>query len=250
PSEKDKIETEICTILAFEEGKILVFRERKEYKIEQKDIKGKFLRYVGANPFSNDSDSVRCIAYSLESILFNLNVLGEKEEKYYTKGVEVLIKNLNWNPFVYDKEGNKQYYQRDFVWSLQDKQNLIDSIYNGIDCGKIVVRARSWKDLDVIAAKGETEVAFHDIVDGKQCLNAIAGFIKGEYPDSYGNYFADLSADAQHNFTNNQLISYGEMPESSTDEQVIKQFLKMNFTGVLQSKEHIAYVKSINEKMK
>jgi len=209
-------------------------------------IKRKYLGNVGVNPFSNDHDNVRCVAFTLESILFNLAVVKERDH-YEIKGVE--IKELNWNPFVYDKAGNKQYYQRDFVWSLQDKQNLIDSIYNGIDCGKIVVRERGWKTIEKLVESGEKEVAFHDIVDGKQRLNTIGGFIKGEFPDSEGNYFNDLSNEAQGNFTNNQLLSYGVMPENTSDEQVLKQFLKMNFCGVPQSKEHIEFVKEITKKL-
>jgi hypothetical protein len=41
-----------------------------------------------------------------------------------------------------------------------------------------------------------------------------------------------------------------EMSESTTDEEVIYQFLKMNFTGVPQSEEHLNFVKEIGTKLK
>jgi uncharacterized protein with ParB-like and HNH nuclease domain len=41
----------------------------------------------------------------------------------------IYVAELNWNPFVYNKNGEKERYQRDFVWKLKDKQTLIDSIY-------------------------------------------------------------------------------------------------------------------------
>lgn len=98
-------------------------------------------------------------------------------------------------------------------------------------------------------AKGETELSFNDIVDGKQRLNAARNFILGKYPDANGNYFADLSSYSQYKFTEHQLFTYAEMPEGTKDEDVLHQFLKLNFAGVPQSKEHIEFVKSLQSKL-
>ena len=174
--------------------------------------------------------------------------LCKKERDEYKMG-GVVINEVNWNPYVYNKTGEKEYYQRDFVWSIKDKQTLIDSIYNGVDCGKILVRLRSWDDLEKMAKNGEKELAFREIVDGKQRLDAIRGFIEGEYPDSNGKYYNDLSDYAQRRLVEHQLFSYAEMPKSTTDEEVIYQFLKMNFCGVPQSKQHIDFVKSLQNKL-
>ena len=89
------------------------------------------------------------------------------------------------------------------------------------------------------------ELAFKDIVDGKQKLNAIKSFLENEYPDLNGNYFSDLSDQAQRRLTNHQLISYSELPENTKDEDVLRQFLRLNFTGVSQSEEHLNYIKSL-----
>jgi hypothetical protein len=220
-----------------------------KYKISTSDSVSMQLFYVGANPFNEKYNSIHPIAFTIESILFNLNILGEKSsaDKFEIKGTPV--KSLNWNPFVYNGKGEKEYYQRPFVWTLEDNQLLIQSIYEGIDCGKILVRARGFEELRKIQATGETELAFHDLVDGKQRLNAVRGFIMGEYPDMQGNYYNDLSFRAQHLFTNHQLFSYAEMPEETKDEEVIQQFLKLNFAGVPQSKEHIEFVRSIQNRI-
>ena len=224
-------------------------KDTTTYKMPVSGIISRNLMPIGANPFNEKYGNIRPIAYTVESILFNLNILGEKTsgDKYDIKGVPITA--LNWNPFIYNKEGEKEYYQRDFVWTVEDNQLLIQSIYEGIDCGKILVRARSWAELGKIQAKGETELAFHDLVDGKQRLNAVRGFIMGEYADLQGNYYADLSFKSQHLFTNHQLFSYAEMPEETKDEEVIQQFLKLNFAGVPQSKEHIAFVRSIQNRV-
>lgn len=213
--------------------------------VKKKDIKSRYTLNVGVNPFTEDERCVRPVNYALESILYNLNVLDEKksfDDLYEINGIR--IKELNWNPYVYIN-GEKKYYQRDFVWTLEQNQRFIQSIYLGIDLGKILVRIRSWNEVKKIVSSGETEVAFRDIVDGKQRLNALRGFILGEWADFDGNYFQDLSFIAQSKMLNNQLLGYSEMDEDVSDEQVLKQFLKMNFEGVPQSKEHLEYVKSI-----
>lgn len=225
----------------------------KEFNIKKEDVIVRNIRHIGVNPFNEKFDKIRSVNFDFESILFNLNVLDNKrshrpdDEPYKINGV--VVKDLNWNPYVYKKNGNKEYYQRDFCWTLQDKQLLIESIYSQIDCGKILIRKRGWSDLERMAANGETELAFNDLVDGKQRLNAVRGFIMGEYSDRNGNYYGDLSLDAQHKFLNHQLFSYAEMPEETSDEETIYQFLKLNFTGVPQSQEHLDFVKDILNKL-
>lgn len=210
--------------------------------------------YVGVNPFSIDNSSVRSVSYTLESIISGLDILDENNNgkaKYFV-GInkDIPVYKCNWNPHIYNKDGEKEYYQRPFVWKLKDNQLLIESIYQGIDCGKVLVRLRSWAEFDMLISRGETEVFFNDIIDGKQRLNAIRGFIKGEFRDLQGNYYGDLSANAQRKLINHQLISFSELPEDSTDDDVITQFLKLNFTGVPQSASHIKFVKSLQEKLK
>ena len=192
---------------------------------------------VGVDPFDKSFDRIKNINFTLESILFQLH----KEDRYDIKGTP--IKASNDNPFVF-VNAEKKYYQRPLCWTLKDKQLLLESIYNNVDCGKIVIRNRSWKELEELQ-KGGHELAWKDIVDGKQKLNAIKSFMENEYPDLHGNYFEDLSDQAQRRLTNHQLISYSELPENTKDEDVLKQFLRLNFAGVVQSQQHLEYVKSL-----
>lgn len=247
-----------CTIKALNPLTVVVDeyagQNGNSYKINRTDIVARNIRQIGANPFEKRSDHIRMTAFTLESILFALDIIGEKTETHESIGARYKVQGMpvpecNWNPYVYDKEGKKNYYQRDFVWTVQDKQLLIESIYQGIDCGKILIRKRGLSELEKLASKGETELYFHDIVDGKQRLNAIRSFLQGEFADMHGNYYGDLSEQAQRKLTGHQLFSYAEMPEDTKDEDVIYQFLKLNFAGVPQSKEHIEYVKEIHKKM-
>ncbi len=258
-SRKDSERSCTCTIASLEDGitvRVGAGREADKnrdstlYKIKKDDISSRSLLLVGANPFEEIVDSIRPIAFSLDSILFKLDVLNTKRAD---KGFDingVVIKEAEWNPFVYDKDGKKQYYQRGLCWIVSDKQLLIESIYQNIDCGKILVRKRGLEELRRMQKNGETELSFNDIVDGKQRLNAIKCFMNDEFVDLQGNYYSDLSNMSQHKFENHQLFSYAEMPENTKDSDVIKQFLKLNFSGVPQSREHIDFIKSINDKLK
>ncbi len=246
-----------CDIVSIESETLMVLRsEGRGYspqEIKKTDIVKRWIHDIGANPFTDDHDKARGLAFTLDSILFSLDVFGKKYHSLPDKPWEIngiVVKELNWNPFVYMSDGSKQYYQRGFVWSTEDNQSLIESIYNGIDCGKVLVRKRSWSELTALADAGEKDLAFHDLVDGKQRLNAIKFFLLGAYPDSHGNYYGDLSFEAQHKFTQHQLISYAELSEDTPDSVVIAQFLKLNFAGVPQSKEHLDFVRSIYSSIK
>lgn len=203
--------------------------------------------YIGCNPFPEKpwNSSMRIVAFALDSILHTVGFERRKSVFSTEKFGEVIVQELNWNPFIIDsKTGNEIRYQRDFVWTLENKQLLIDSIYNSIDIGKIVVRKRGYKWVERRVKEGK-EACFKDIVDGKQRLNAILEFIQDEFTDSKGFYFSDLSDKAKNSFFNFSSIGYGEIGEEATDQDVLDVFLGVNFTGVPMSKEHIEYVQSI-----
>jgi hypothetical protein len=193
----------------------------------------------GVNPFVGKMPDINFYHMEISGLLHRLNINkdGEEEEKETYRGV-------NLNPYVYNANGEKEYYQRDFVWSLEQKQLLIDSIYNGIEIGKFLFRYNSWERLEEMRIQ-EGRGYGMDCVDGKQRINAIISFLRNEFPDSHGNYWSDLSLIAQRNFTSYRNLAYGEMNEKTTDKEVIDTFLTLNFTGVPMSKEHIEHVRKI-----
>lgn len=227
-------------------------------RIEQMDADGVFIKeynglrhipfaqikkdcdFIGHNPFPNRKDNLRIVAYGLESILHNTDT--SIDFKYEIKGKNV--RHANANPFVLDKDGKIQYYQRPYCWTLEQKQLLIESIYERINCGLVIVRRRSWQEMESMVEKG-LDCGFIDIVDGKQRTNAVHEFINDKFADLSGIYFSDFSTVAQRKFMQEQCFMYGELPENTSDAEVIYQFLKTNFTGVPQSMEHINFVKSI-----
>ena len=114
----------------------------------------------------------------------------------------------------------------------------------------VVLRKRSWEWVTKQIDMGNKEVSFWDVVDGKQRLNALSRFVCDKFKDLHGNYFSDLSDWAKNEFLDSMVVSYGELGEGSSDEDVIATFLGVNFTGVPMTQEHIDYVKSIQNKLK
>lgn len=226
------IENEIATIESY-------YGHTRENNTCHVSKLSKYAYMIGNNPFE-DAVEMNPINFQIESILHQFFKAGKYKSE---KGT--LIDNANFDPIVFDADGKIVHYQRGHVWTLENKQALIESIYNGVDCGKIIVRERDWNEIDMLEAKG-LAIAFFDVVDGKQRLTALNEFVTDVFPDARGNYFSDLSDHAQNKFGQSQLISYTQMKPNTKDADVIKTFLRMNFSGVPQSKEHLEHLRSIN----
>ena len=202
------------------------------------DLK-KFTFRIGHDPFNRKMTRPRLVNFGLDSII-SVTV----RERGYKNDVGIEIQAMNWNPHVMIN-GKKEYYQRGFVWTLEDKQSFINSIYNEMDCGKIVIRKYSW---DELAKQTDPEKCyFNEIIDGKQRLSTIIAFMNDEFPDSNGYLFSELSKNAQRTFESSQCVGYAEFNGYVSDEDILKQFLMINHTGVPQSKEHIDFVRGLLE---
>ena len=213
--------------------------------VEKQYIKPTFYE-CGSNPFGREKRRINFFNQDLSSLLMKAGY-GRRSDNYSIQDKNEDWNRVNFNPFIIDADGNRQYYQRGFVWTLEQKQLLIESIYHGIEIGKFLFRMNSWERLS--KEREETGIGHSfDCVDGKQRFHAILEFIQNKFVDSHGNHWDDLSANARRRFMNYANLSYGELPESATDEDVIDNFLTLNFTGAPMSKEHIEHVKSFNIK--
>jgi len=208
----------------------------------------------GENPFKKEKFRVSFYNQDI-SCLLGKACYAKRDENYMVPKYNVhnglpeadlmgkTYDGVNFNPYVTDANGEKQYYQRDLVWTLEQKRLLIDSIYNGIEIGKFLFRYKSWEDM-VEGMREQGHGYSWDCVDGKQRFFAILEFVQGKYNDSHGNNWEDLSANAQRHFLDYSNLSYGEMGENAKDSDVVETFLTLNFTGTPMSKEHIEFVQS------
>lgn len=72
-------------------------------------------------------------------------------------------------------------YQRKLVWTLDEKQSLIDSLVRDYPIPLIL-----------LADASESGSTYYEIMDGMQRLNAIFSFIDNVYPVN-GKYFTSMS---------------------------------------------------------
>lgn len=126
-------------------------------------------------------------------------------------------------------------YQRAYVWSAEDKEYLIDSIFKGYDIGKFVfVELPSNEYL-------KKKVSF-EILDGKQRLTTLIDFYEDRFQYN-GLYFSDLSNKDKSTFLNHK-ISVGEI-EYTNYEDILNCFLALNRSGKQIDLSHIQYVEDL-----
>lgn len=249
---------DLCKVIAVEEDWIII---KKDHSLRVPDY-DKFLRigyedvykahksivshsifYIGANPFVEKpwNSGIDFRGCDMTSLFYYLG-WDTRKRTYSTEMYgKVEIPRINWNPIV----GDNIPIQRDFIWTLEEKQLLIESIYNNIDIGKFVFRYRPYEYIIKELNKGNINLGERDIIDGKQRSKAILDFVSNMFPDLHGNYYDDLSVYAKHKFNSFRSMAIGELRENTTDEDVLAVFLGINFTGIPMSQEHIDYIKSI-----
>lgn len=144
---------------------------------------------------------------------------------------ERYAKIIDYDVFLPSKNMN---LQRPFCWSLFQKQQLIMSVLKDIIIPKMTF-VKHEKTLQVI--------------DGKQRLNALFGFVLGEFPIIHnGNeyYFNELDKHAKMRITTFRPISdigYSYDDDPISDEDKIAWFEQINFLGTPQDIEHMSRLK-------
>lgn len=123
-------------------------------------------------------------------------------------------------------------YQREFVWTHEEKVKLIDSIFKHVDIGKFVLIEKPFKDGDY----------HYEILDVKQHLRAILDFYEGRlrYKDKT---YCDLHYHDMSTF-DNMNISMAISPPIKEVEKYM-YFLRLNTGGRVQDPKHLANVESM-----
>jgi len=121
-------------------------------------------------------------------------------------------------------------YQREYAWTLEDKQRLIRAALNGRSLGKLVFVKRPYP-------------LQSQLLDGKQRIDALLGYVAGQYPLD-GVYWNQLCKGDRRAIFEAQLM-VAEINEERVDEVFILQtFLDVNAAGVPQSEEHLNKVRA------
>lgn len=128
-------------------------------------------------------------------------------------------------------------YQRGYVWDYEDKELLIDSIFNNIDIGKFVlINTEDWQVTDL----------YYEILDGKQRLSTMIEFFENRLKYK-GKYYNDLSFDDQRTFKEHA-ISVAEVKDCNKKD-VLKYFLMLNRTGKSMDKSQLDKVENMLNEM-
>lgn len=152
------------------------------------------------------------------NISFHNTGLSDLLSKYYKFGVDM-------NPD----------YQRELVWSDEDKVALVDSIFKGVEIGKFAF----------ISLPFTPDGPSYEILDGKQRMNAIIDFYEDKFQYK-GFYFSQLTDADRHYFLDYNITS-GRTDERITQQQKYDYFIRLNTSGKPQDPNHIKKVEKLLE---
>lgn len=114
-------------------------------------------------------------------------------------------------------------YQRDFVWTNEDRQALLDSVFMGADIGRFIFRVKDNNEIEDL----ENEAAC-EIVDGKQRMLTLLDFFTGRYAYR-GVYYHELSPKDRRRF-NDASVSIADV-RNLDKAGTLRLFLMLNRGG-------------------
>lgn len=143
--------------------------------------------------------------------------------------------------------GNNEYnfnpeYQRDLVWSTEQKQAFMKALMIGnVELTPTFIAIPYHK-----TSIGQPH---SEVLDGKQRLNAVLDYVRGKF-DIDGYYFKDLNYNDLQRFYNTKMvyrnIKYYDKQKGwslMTTQQKVELFLQINEYGQHVSDEHLSKIK-------
>ena len=148
--------------------------------------------------------------------------------------------NIDYNVFLPTKNIN---LQRDFVWSLYQKREIIMSI----------LLNRNIPDISVISINDDVNrtTDIWQIIDGKQRLSSMIEFINNKFSiviDNVEYYINDLPYEYERTiscFSPKFTVIHEEYNKKISDQEKIDWFILINFAGTAQDESHINLLKEI-----
>ena len=123
------------------------------------------------------------------------------------------------------------YYQRDLVWDLDDKQKLIQSIYNNVSVWTFVINFLWYESENM-----------YEVVDWKQRMSTIISFFEDWFKFNW-YYFSELSQEDKLHFLEFP-ISIAKTEQLSSTE-VLELFIKLNISWKQIDNSHMDKVKDL-----
>jgi uncharacterized protein with ParB-like and HNH nuclease domain len=126
--------------------------------------------------------------------------------------------------------------QRDYVWTIEQKRELIWSILIGRNIPRMAM-------INIITEDSGTN-GVYQVIDGKQRLSTMIAFYKGEFGliiDTINYFYKDLPEDYQREIAKFMFPYYivNDPSNKITDEDKISWFKFINFAGTPQDAKHL-----------
>jgi len=148
-----------------------------------------------------------------------------------SSGLSSIIHNVYHRGII-----NNPDYQRGYAWTEEDKKELIKSIFEGCDIGKFIFINKPHPENRL------------EVLDGKQRLSAIMGYIEG-YFKYKGFFFHELSRADQRAFKSLMIQSIELDGDRTSKKEILKLFLTVNHAGVPQTAGHIAKIQEMYDEL-
>lgn len=149
------------------------------------------------------------------------------ETQFIQTGIDSLIHMAYQRGLIDSPE-----YQREYVWTAENKQNLIKSIFNRMDIGKFVLLERPYPENRL------------EVIDGKQRLRCIMDFMEGRF-EYEGKTWYQLSWLDKNRFTDIMVHIATLQADKVKKSDILWLFLAINSGGVPQTEEHIAKAREL-----
>ena len=152
------------------------------------------------------------------------------------------LKNIKLDFDVYLKSYNKN-LQRELVWNLMQKQQLVMSIFMDRFIPNVSVCG--------IIDQNDLDNDIYQVIDGKQRLTTMLDFIDNKFHISIDNedfFFKDLPKEYKSKYKFYPIIAdiaYDGFNNKITDDQKLEWFKRINFFGTVQDENHLQTFKKI-----
>lgn len=180
---------------------------------------------------------------------------GYKQYPAISSDISAILHHMQGGGLVCDPM-----YQRGYVWSEENKDALIESIFERLDIGAFLLVTHSgfnhegdeslkeYRTMDgrIVHIK-RCEDYTSAVVDGQQRLTTILDFYLNRRPYK-GLYFSQLCWQDRHEFEQHSVQYRLVREEQVKEKDVVRMFLQSN-RGVPQSAEHLAKVQALYDSM-
>jgi hypothetical protein len=124
-------------------------------------------------------------------------------------------------------------YQRGLVWSPEDEQRLLESIFTEVEIGKIVL----------IQLPFEPDKPYYEVLDGKQRLNTLVRFVTGKIAYR-GHIYQRMGRIDRVKFYHTPL-AVAISQEPWTLEQKLRYFYRLNVSGRQMDPAHLERIRNM-----